>query len=455
MEGKLSEKTGIAYKWEMTPDGKTWTFYLRDGIMFHNGDKLTAEDVKFQLDRIFDPATSSTQVSALRKIIDKVKVAAPNKVVVHLKKPNIFLPEILSEVSAGTDGMICPKSVIEKQGIDYFATHSIGTGPYKLKEFKSGVHVLLEAMPGEHFSLGKPKYQYVKFSIIPEEAARIGLLKRGEVDIAVLSRERLKEVTAMGLRTAKDPAMGILTLQFSSNWNPEYPVHDIRVRKAISLAIDADAMMKHIWGGLGRTTGNYVATPMTLGYKETPTYPYDPEKARQLLAEAGYPNGFDINVHVYPRPGMPEQIESMEAIVDYLAKVGIRGRTIMYPDYGTFRPLRMNGNKGLKGGILFGYAGARFYPFSSYAWTYSSKGAGSGIREPEIDELLDRAFTTLDRRKAADLVYEIEQCVLKHLPGIGMFEPAGLFGVGDRIPTDWDGSPLGNDWNLEAIVMYK
>jgi len=134
IEGQLSEETGIAYKWEMTPDGKTWTFYLREGIRFHNGDELTAEDVKFHLDRVFDPASGSTQVPALRTAIDSVEAVDPYKVVVRLNAPSIFLPEMLSELT-GTEGMICSKRYIEEEGIDYLATHPMGTGPFKMKEF--------------------------------------------------------------------------------------------------------------------------------------------------------------------------------------------------------------------------------------------------------------------------------------------------------------------------------
>ncbi len=399
VDGKLSTETGLAYKWEMSPDGKTWTFHLRKGIKFHNGDELTAEDVKFHLQRIFDPTSVSTGAPALRDLIDSIEATDRYTVVVHCKNSAIFLNYMLSE-TVGTEGMICPKNYFKEKGVDYYATHPIGTGPFKLKEFVPGVHVLFEAAFDEHFALGKPKYKYVKFLIIPEQAARIGMLARREADIAILTRDKLKEVKAAGIRTARDPNSFTFVLCITTQWDPQYPVYDKRVREAISLAIDKKALLEGIWGGLGKTTGHVVGVPGSLGYKPIEAQPYNPDRARKLLAEAGYPNGFKIKLHAAPL--VTEVFPTFEVLVDYLARVGIKAELVMYPDWATFRPLRAEGGKALKGGIYPNTMGAKFYTLSTIRWNYYS-GAGS-IKNPVLDKMIDRAITTIDPKEAAELV---------------------------------------------------
>ena len=157
--GKLSAESGAAKKWEMTSDGRTWTFWLRDTITFHNGDPLTAEDVKFSLEKMMAPEAVASYIGRLRAQIASVEVEGPHKLVIKTKKPSLFLPWDLSDIQ-GTEGMIQPKKHTESVGDEAFAKNPIGSGPYKVAERRHGDFIKLEAVDN-HWQIGTPKYKTV------------------------------------------------------------------------------------------------------------------------------------------------------------------------------------------------------------------------------------------------------------------------------------------------------
>ncbi|ETW92829.1 MAG: hypothetical protein ETSY1_41930, partial [Candidatus Entotheonella factor] len=191
-DGKLSPDSGAATKWEMAPDGLTWTFWLRDNITFHNGDPLTAEDVKFSIEKMMAPEAVASYIGRLRAQIESVEVAEPHKLVIKAKKPSLFLPWDLSDIQ-GTEGMIQPKKHTESVGDEAFAKAPIGSGPYKVAERRHGDFIKLEAVDN-HWHIGTPKYKTVIIKKVPEESTRIAMLKTGEADVISVSRERSPEL---------------------------------------------------------------------------------------------------------------------------------------------------------------------------------------------------------------------------------------------------------------------
>lgn len=176
-DGKLDPKQGIATRWEMAPNYLSWTFYIRDGVKFHNGDPLTIEDVKYTIEQAGTKKNNALAQSDFNANVDRVDAVPPNKVVVHLKKswPTILI--FLSTLS-GSEGMIQPKKYIEEKGEKGFNANPIGSGPYKFSEWKEGIHIKLVAQDS-HWRV-VPKYKYLIFKLMPEEGIRDTAFWSGE-----------------------------------------------------------------------------------------------------------------------------------------------------------------------------------------------------------------------------------------------------------------------------------
>src|SRR6185295_16892312 len=191
-DGQPSTSGGIATKWENSPDYKRWTFHLRKGVKFHNGDDLTSEDVKFSLQRAIGKRSTTGYAGPLRTLIQDIETPAPDRVIIVTKEPTLIIPTYLSR-SLSTEGMILPKKYIEANGDDAFARKPVGSGPFRFVEQVTGAHIKMTAVDN-HWRIGTPKYKNLTFRLVPEETTRIALLRRGEVDVADVSRERVKEL---------------------------------------------------------------------------------------------------------------------------------------------------------------------------------------------------------------------------------------------------------------------
>lgn len=189
-DGRPSPDGGLATRWENSPDHKRWTFHLRKGVKFHNGDEVTSQDVKFSLERAIGKRSTTGYAGPLRTLIQDIETPTPDRVVIVTKEPTLIIPTYLSR-SLSTEGMILPKKYIEANGDDVFARKPVGSGPYKFVEQVTGSHIKLAAVD-HHWRIGTPKYRNVTFRLVPEETTRIALLRRGEVDIADVSRERVR-----------------------------------------------------------------------------------------------------------------------------------------------------------------------------------------------------------------------------------------------------------------------
>src|SRR5881409_4109078 len=175
-DGQLSADDGIATRWESSPDNKRWTFHLRRGVKFHNGDELTADDVKFSLQRAMGKRSTTGYAGPLRALIVDIETPSPDRVVVVTKDPTLIIPTYLSR-SLSTEGMVLPKKYIEANGDDVFARKPVGTGPFRFVEQMVGSHIKMTAVDN-HWRIGVPKYKNITFRLVSEETTRIALLRR-------------------------------------------------------------------------------------------------------------------------------------------------------------------------------------------------------------------------------------------------------------------------------------
>jgi peptide/nickel transport system substrate-binding protein len=329
-KGKLSRERGIARDWKVTKGAgsTTYTIYLRQGVKFHNGAPVTSADVKYGIERFQSPDAASTFKSTLENVA-AIETPDDHTLVIRTKKPYGFLLYDLSNVK-GTEGFVMPKGYLEKEGAARFNRFPIGTGPYRFVRHDPGNRLEMEAFAdywGE-----KPKYKTLSFIMMPEETTRIAALKSGGVDIIAVSRQRLKEVAAFRLISKPGSA---LTWNGFVQVSPDSIFSDIRVRKALNVAINREEIRDYIYEGQAQITGGVSYGTLAVGYQDLPPYPYDPDTARKLLKEV-YPNGVEVTMYQYARSGSPEMPRVTEAISGYWEAIGVRTRIVPL-DYGTVR----------------------------------------------------------------------------------------------------------------------
>jgi peptide/nickel transport system substrate-binding protein len=306
--GRMVTIPGIATKWEISSDGLTTTFTIRKGVKFHDGTEVTAEDVLWTLQHYMGPqargyAKGSVAIN-YSTIMDRIEQTGPDQVSVTTKVPSPELATYTSQGAGGSSGgVVLPKraTLHDDQEVEAYDRNPIGAGSIKLVK-----HVQADSMTFERFDdyyhqpkNGFPNDKRLNFTelilrLIPEEATRVAALQAGEADIGRVSLEGREQVEAGGGRLVfVQEGVTIEPHQYGC-WKPHIPCHDRRVRQALNYAIDKELMRDELLGGpeVMQVKGWWVVTPGTIGYSpELDPYPYDPDKARQLLAEAGYPGG--------------------------------------------------------------------------------------------------------------------------------------------------------------------
>src|SRR5436853_323733 len=363
----------LAESWSASADGLTYEFVLRKGVKFHNGEPVTADDVKFPFERY-----RGIFAKTFKERVAAVEILDLDRVRFRLKQP---WPDFMTFYGTRTTGAgwIVPKKYVEKVGDDGYKKAPIGAGPYRFVSFTPGVELALEAFDGYWRKV--PSVKRLVFKVIPDESTRLAALKRGEVDIVYSIRGELAEDlrSTPGLTLKPAVIQGTFWLAFLDQWNQKSPWHDERVRRAASLAVDRKGINQALTLGYSRLTGNPFV-PDTFDYYWQPPAPvYDPTKAKQLLAEAGHPKGFDAGEFYcdssYANLG--------EAIVNNLGEVGIRARLRPLERAAFFKGYAEKQYKNLimGGSGAFGNAATRLEAMVVKGGTYAY---GS---YPDVDEL--------------------------------------------------------------------
>jgi peptide/nickel transport system substrate-binding protein len=410
-DGQPSPAGGLATKWENSPDFKRWTFHLRKGVKFHNGDDVTSEDVKFSLERAMGKRSTTGYAGPLRTLIQAIETPAPDRVVIVTKDPTLIIPTYLSR-ALSTEGMVLPKKYIEANGDDAFARKPVGSGPYKFVEQVTGSHIKLTAVDS-HWRIGTPKYKNATFRLVPEETTRIALLRRGEVDVADVSRDRVKEIERDGFPIHMRREEAILSMWWAfgpDGWTA--PAKDKRVREAMNIAIDRAEVAQSIFAG----SAEPAAIPMGLswsfrdiGFKVGPEmgYTYDPNRAKKLLADAGHGSGFALDVYAFQLPGLPEGKAFAEAVAGYWDKIGIKTKLIPV-DYPAFRKNWVD--RKVPGAVGY-YNIANRNWIGAYAllekMAYSKSKLNDTANDPEIDGMIAQVMSQTDREKINALMRNV------------------------------------------------
>ena len=407
----------LAESWSTSPDGLTYEFVLRKGVKFHNGDDVTSADVKFSFERY-----RGTSKAILHERVASVETPDAQHVRFRLKQP---WPDFMT-FYLGTTGAnwILPKKYIEQVGDEGFKRAPIGAGPYKFVSFNPGLELTLEAF--EQYWRKTPNVKTLVLKVIPDEVTRLAALKRGEADIVYSIRGELAEELqrTKGLSLKPTPIQATFWILFADQWDPKSPWHDPRVRQAAYLSIDHKGINEALTLGYSKITGSIVPDTFAL-YWQPPLPTYDPAKAKKLLAEAGYPNGFDAgdyNTDV-------SYANLAEAVVNNFQAVGIRAK---------MRPLeRAAFNKGVVeksfknliqlGSAAFGNAATRLETYVVKGGTYVYG------NYPDLDEMFREQDVELDPKKREQVLHKMQQIVHERTIFAHLWQLGFINGVGPRV----------------------
>jgi peptide/nickel transport system substrate-binding protein len=408
----------LAESWSVSPDGLVYTFKLRQGLTFHNGDPFGAEDVQFSFERYKGAAAKELQGK-----VKEIKVTGPHAIEFHLKEP---WPDFLTFYATPASGAawIVPKKYLQAVGDEGFKQHPIGLGPYKFVSHTPGVELVVEAFEGYWRKV--PHVRRLIYKSVPEETTRLSMLKNGEADVAYLLQGPLAEEAKADPKLTLAPVYppNATWINFVEQWDAKSPWHDVRVRQAANHALDHQALNEAETLGLSKLTGSIIPRAMEFALPIDPPR-YDPERAKKLLAEAGYPRGFEAG-DLTP---LPPYFSLAEGVANYLGAVGIKVRVRSMERAAFLGDWRA---KKLRGLVLalsgaYGNAATRIEAFvaGSGAFAYGSY--------QDIDELFRQQAVELDPQKRQALLQQIQRLIHDKAMFAPIWELAFINAYGPRV----------------------
>jgi peptide/nickel transport system substrate-binding protein len=415
----------LATSWR-TLDDTTWEIKLRQGVKFHDGSPFTARDVKATFDRVLNPELKLTARGNHAKI-KSVEVVDDYTARFKTDGPYpLFVERLTAQVMQS-------EKVIKDKGHEWMQENPVGTGPYKLVKWnKKQDHLLVR---NDDYWGPKPAFKYVRVRIIPEQATQIAELISGGVDvIKAVPPDQMDVINKSGgARTSTSPILRTAMLQLDqAGRTGKNPFQDRRVRQAANLAVDMDAIIKHVLNGLGDRTATTI-NPMAFGFDPSvKPYRADPAAAKKLLSEAGYPNGVEVGfLQTAPivEPALPQ---TSEAITADLAKVGLRTRKRYIGEVGPFVNLVRDG----KAEPMFEWSWGYYSVFDADAILFDVMKCGetySYYCNKELDDLILQGRSTLDAKKRTEIYAKAQRLLLDDAAYLYKWGLRGVWGISNRM----------------------
>ena len=438
----------VATSWEISEDGLTYTFQLRQDVKWHDGQALTAEDVKFTYEKILDPQIASRFNLPFQSVQD-VQAPSPSTVVVTLKRPD---PVFLAQLWAG----IIPKHIWEKEDFtkSQYNISPVGSGPWKLKEWVRGDHMIFEANP-DYFQ-GRPYLDRVIVKVIPDATVAFAAMEKGDVDYFPFTGviggppyqlvNRLKQSKHLEVQV-----FDVVSTQRLFFRNDKPPFNNLKARQAVAHAINKRFIVEKLLFGYGQVTHSEVPSALQWAHNpHVPQYEYDVAKANQLLDEAGYPRGpggIRFRTRIYGNPGVRAILS--EILKEQFKAVGIAAEVVIQEWASYAHAMRIARDMD---GVFTVFSLPSVPDPSSDAIRYHSTQIKSGgqnylfYNNPRVDAIIDAVQTTRDQAKRAQLFYEYQDILAREVPMIPLYTLTGVdiwnkkftgFGV-----SQWGASPI-------------
>ncbi len=463
-EENIDAAFGVAESWEFLPGAKGLNVTLREGLTFNNGDPVTADDVVFSL-KLAASDFAEDQVRALMRgvgvtgeVVDKRKVRINFKkgapTFVHEMSPLVF-PLYVTSRKYHSDG------VISQEAFDRFRKNPLAAGPYRVVDRQAQRFINLEEARKDPL-LGCPVYKRIEIRNVSEFGTRLAQFRTGQLDIIEGSRDFLSRVASIGARPANKPAAHMIGLYIFQTWHKQNVFHDERVRKAAAYAIDHKLISKTLWADVGVTPWGCTWPPSTEVATMNPKYleacgtpyPYDPNKARELLAAAGYPSGQGPSIKLVYWGNYPEEADFAQAMQSMLEEVGFK--VTIDPIDRAENNRRRNSGDGYVNSILFFGPGGRV---TSLAGSYSVWGPTRNWgpkHDKDVVNALAAAAGAGSLEEYTEATARLGKFIHDRAYGPGFFASSSLYFVNKSVP-DWGleksrgRAPL----NLAALVTKR
>lgn len=431
---------GLAESWSMSEDGKQWTLKIRSGVQFQNGwGEFTAVDAKYSLERLIDPNAKSGPSSSLRAIIDKIEAPDTKTLRITLHRPDIAF--VYAYLSNAMQAMMVSKKYLEEKGEEFSAKNPIGTGQFQLETLKGGYSIVVAKTDDFASSLTSEKhwrvdseFDKIHFFSVPEESTRVAMLVAGEIDLAPVNFDSLKNlrkqnIGIVSLKNSWSPIvrLGGLVETNKKYFNANVPWQDKRVRQALNYAVDKQAILQAIFYNEGKIAGtDFPANE----FFDIEPYPYDVEKAKQLLKDAGFPNGFRITLKTFTTTPGAELPIIAEIVAMYWQKIGVTVN-IVPVDWISLRGAQVNGKANT---FAWTHRGIAFpNPLVGLQASYSSDSVFSTFATPETEAMLADIENELDSDKRDILIKNMGEIIREEATGVFLLFSNEPYGASSRI----------------------
>ncbi|MBI2867214.1 MAG: ABC transporter substrate-binding protein [Chloroflexi bacterium] len=458
-----SPAPGVIQRWQMAADAKSWTLDLRPGMRFHNGDPVTADDVKFTYDIVVAHADSprqGTNAASYKASVESVTVLSPTSVRVNLKRNWPLMPYDVGP-RTGSEGMVVPKAYTDRVGETGFEEKPIGTGPWQLVRRERGVRFVYQPSPYTHPYRSTPAFKEMELLLVPEESTRIAMLRTGAADMVDIgSFDTAASVQKSGtLRVLTIPRLNTANIVLMGYGDPRVdalPLGKKDVRQALFNSINTKEIIDTLFTGLAEISPRMLVTPGTLGWDPSWTpEPYNPTRAKELLAAAGYSRGFSVRVYSYSAPGAAWMPRLAEAAAGYWSNIGITPQ-IVPTDAGT---LFTNWRKRPQPEDYMGQATTVYGAVTPTNMNFlrvffHSGGITYNHPDPRTDALIDQALGETDTTKQVALIRQFMNIVHGNYTTIPVAIVPDLYGIGARIGS-WKNTHLGGFGLFAETITSK
>ncbi|NRF94413.1 ABC transporter substrate-binding protein [Paenibacillus frigoriresistens] len=436
LDEKLNVVPSLADSWKTADDGKSITFNLHKGVKFHNGREMTSDDVKYSFERILNKDTGALAKSYFSSI-DTIETPDANTVVFKLKTPD----SAFAANTASAFASIVPKEVVDLN------KEPIGTGPYKMDKNESGQFVTLKKNP-DHFNKDLGKVDTIKFQIMKDEAERLAAIRAGKVDLALVSADTAKllgsnkNVTVKGFQTLQYSYLGINV--------KKKPFDDPRVREALSYAVDRKQIVDTVWKSQAVPSGPVSpALSWAVDTNSYATYKTDIAKAKQLLADAGYPNGFDTVIETAST--YPDMVDTAQVLQQQLKAVGINVK-INQLEWGNY--VKTWSSKDMT--LLVGRNTAGAVPDRAMRFYFGTTGSANvwNYSNPKYDEVLQNALESNDQTQIKQLYDESQKILVQDAPNLFLASPKNFYAMNEKV-QGFEPTAAGEYFALVKTSMKK
>jgi len=447
-DGEPNTTTGLATDWQYSEDNTSLTVTLRDDATFHNGDPITAEDVKFSIERATSEDSVTSWAATMRNELRAVAVVDPTTVQFDFNLPRPLFHLRLTRLD-GQEAYVVSKAFVEGGG--NFVTDPVGSGPYMFDAAEPG-NTKITLVANEDYWRGPPRFDHLVFMNVNDATTRVNMLKTGEADFIDIPRDLVADAESSGSVVIASPVLSHVELWLLNQWEGIFA--DPKVREAMTLAIDRTTIIDTIFDGKAEPANFFPDWPTSIGYSGPGEIPYDPDEARSLIEEAGA-EGTQVKLFSYSLPGLSEGPQLMEAIAGYWSEIGLDPE-IVQTEYTTIREQMVERDPALANSVAWIRDADLRYPDPTLRVLMHSTGALTLHDDPQIDAFIEALETAPSDDEYLAQLEEAQAYIDENFLRTPVAEVQQLWaGNPAKVPADLDLGQATSDMDISELLFLE